>query len=98
MYRGQDGFKYQEILIENVMPSVRKLKLGRHWTFQQDNDPIPHTSKSTKAWFQKKCWKIIEWPLLLPALPLRCVSKKAVALSKPKNVGELKDFAHEEWA
>jgi len=27
-----DSLKYQEIL-------ERKLKLGRHWTFQQENDP-----------------------------------------------------------
>ena len=55
--QGVDGImnsiKYQEILQQNVVPSVLKLKLGRHWTFQQDNDP-KHTSKSTKAWFQKK--------------------------------------------
>ncbi len=43
-----DSIKHQEILGENVMESVRKLKFGRHWTFQQDNDP-KHTSKSTKA-------------------------------------------------
>jgi len=24
------------------MPSVRKLKLGHHWTFQLDNDPKPY--------------------------------------------------------
>jgi len=35
-----DSLKYQEILEENVMPSVRKLKLGHHWTFQQDNETI----------------------------------------------------------
>ncbi|KAJ4925960.1 hypothetical protein JOQ06_008145 [Pogonophryne albipinna] len=56
-----DSVKYQEILGKNAIPSVRELKLGRHWTFQQDNDP-KHTSKSTKAWFQKKKWKILEWP------------------------------------
>ena len=53
-----DSIKYQEILGENVMPSVRKLKLGCYWTFQQDNDP-KHTSKSTEAWFQKKSSKIV---------------------------------------
>jgi len=47
-----DSLKYQEIQGENVMQSVRKLKLGRNWTFQQDNDP-KHTSNSTKAWLQK---------------------------------------------
>ena len=43
-----DSIGYQEILRENVMSSVRKLKLGIHWTFQQDNDPM-YTSKSTRA-------------------------------------------------
>ena len=56
-----DSVQYQQVLGENVMPSVRKLKLGCHWTFQVDNDP-KHTSKSTKAWLQKKSWKILEWP------------------------------------
>jgi len=51
----QDGFieVYQSILGENFMPSVRKLKLGLHWTFQLNNDP-KHTSDSTLAWLQKK--------------------------------------------
>jgi len=43
-----DSMKYQEILGENVMTSVRKLKLGLHLTFLQNNDP-KHTSNSTKA-------------------------------------------------
>jgi len=29
-----DSLKYQEILGGNVMLSVRKLKLGSHWTLQ----------------------------------------------------------------
>ena len=40
------------------MPSVRKLRLG---TFHKENDP-KHISKSTMPWFQKKFWKILEWP------------------------------------
>jgi hypothetical protein len=37
---------YQDILQENVMLSVRQLKLDRSWAMQQDNDP-KHSSKST---------------------------------------------------
>jgi len=44
-----DSLKYQEILGENITPSVRKLRLGQNWTLQQDNHP-KHTSNSTKAW------------------------------------------------
>ncbi|KAI4893104.1 hypothetical protein NFI96_020620, partial [Prochilodus magdalenae] len=39
-----NSLQYQEILEENVMESVTNLRLGRRWTFQQDNDP-KHTSK-----------------------------------------------------
>ena len=34
-----DGANYRKILEENLLPSVRKLKLGRKFTFQDDNDP-----------------------------------------------------------
>lgn len=30
---------YQRILEENVVPSVKKLKLNQKWILQQDNDP-----------------------------------------------------------
>lgn len=34
-----DSVQYQQILADNVMPSVRQLKLEGHWTFQLDSDP-----------------------------------------------------------
>ena len=34
--------QYQQILAENVSPSVQKLGLNQSWTFQQDNDPNTH--------------------------------------------------------
>uniref|UniRef100_A0A3B4ZPX8 Tc1-like transposase DDE domain-containing protein n=1 Tax=Stegastes partitus TaxID=144197 RepID=A0A3B4ZPX8_9TELE len=96
-----NSINYQEILGANVMQSVTKLKLGRRWTFQQDNDP-KHTSKSTMAWLQTKGWKILEWPSQSPDLnPIENLwwdLKKAVAARKPKNISELEAFAHEEWA
>ena len=43
-----DGFmrkeNYMDILKQHLKTSVRKLKLGRKWVFQMDNDP-KHTSK-----------------------------------------------------
>lgn len=59
--------KYQEILEENLMLSVEKLKLGHHWSFQQDSEP-KQTFNSTKAWLQKKSWKILQWPSQSPYL------------------------------
>ena len=33
-----DGAMYHEILANNLLPSVRALKMGRGWVFQHDND------------------------------------------------------------
>ena len=34
-----NGAMYREILGDNLLPSVRALKMGRGWVFQHDNDP-----------------------------------------------------------
>ena len=41
-----NGAKYREILDENLLQSAQDLRLGRRFTFQQDNDP-KHTAKTT---------------------------------------------------
>ena len=46
-----DGAKYRILLEENLFQSSRDLRLGRRFTFQQDNDP-KHTAKATLKW----CW------------------------------------------
>ena len=80
------------------MPSVDKLDLGDHWTFQQDNDP-KHTSKSTKAWLRKRSWNDLEWHSQSPGLNLIenlwWDLEKAVAAQKPSNITELEAFARE---
>jgi hypothetical protein len=38
--------KYREILDENLFQSAQDLRLGRRFTFQQDNNP-KHTAKFT---------------------------------------------------
>ena len=43
-----DGAMYREILANNLLPSVRALKMGRGWVFQHDNDQ-KHTARATKA-------------------------------------------------
>ena len=47
-----NGDKYRQILEDNLLSSVRDLKLGRHFRFQQDNDP-KHMAKVTTEWFKK---------------------------------------------
>uniref|UniRef100_A0A8C4T226 Transposase Tc1-like domain-containing protein n=1 Tax=Erpetoichthys calabaricus TaxID=27687 RepID=A0A8C4T226_ERPCA len=56
-----NGAMYCEILSNNLLPSVRALKLGRGWVFQHDNDP-KHTARITKEWLCKKHIKVLEWP------------------------------------
>ena len=40
-----NGPKYKEILDENLFQSTQEFRLGKRFTFQQDNDP-KHTAKT----------------------------------------------------
>jgi len=62
-----DQYIYQGILSRNLKSSARNLQLGRHFTFQQDNDP-KHSAKSTKEYFVKNKIKLLEWPPQSPDL------------------------------
>src|SRR4029434_10257240 len=53
-----DSIKYQQILIENLTAPSRKLKMGRGWTFQQDNDPKLKINRI----------KVLPWPSQSPVL------------------------------
>ena len=50
-----NGAMYREILANNLLPSVRALKVGRGWVFQHDNDP-KHMAKTTKERLKKKAY------------------------------------------
>ena len=53
-----NGAMYREILGDNLLPSVRALKMGRGWVFKHDNDS-KHTAKATKEWLKKKHIKVL---------------------------------------
>ncbi len=53
--------KYRDILDENLLQSAQDLRLGRRFTFQQDNDP-KHTAKITKEWLHNNSVTVLEWP------------------------------------
>ena len=53
--------KYREIFDENLFQSAQELRLGRRFTFQQNDDP-KHTAKTTQEWLRDKSLNVLEWP------------------------------------
>ena len=62
-----NGAKYRENLDENLLQSSQDLRLGRRFTFLQDNDP-KHTVKTTQEWLLDKSLNVLEWPSQIPDL------------------------------
>ncbi|KAI4873356.1 hypothetical protein NFI96_015959, partial [Prochilodus magdalenae] len=58
---------YVEILKQHLKASARKLKLGRKWIFQMDNDP-KHTAKLVTKWLKDNKVNVLEWPSQSPDL------------------------------
>ncbi|KAG2462424.1 TCB1 transposase, partial [Polypterus senegalus] len=92
--------KYMDILDKNLLQSAKDLRLGRRFTFQQDNDP-KHTAKITKEWLHNNSVTVLEWPSQSPDLnpieyPCRDL-KMAVHQRLPSNLTELERICKEEW-
>uniref|UniRef100_A0A9J7YB28 Transposase n=1 Tax=Cyprinus carpio carpio TaxID=630221 RepID=A0A9J7YB28_CYPCA len=91
--------KYWDILDENLLQSAQDLRLGRRFTFQQDNDP-KHTAKITKEWLHNNSVTVLEWPSQSPDLnPIEHLwrdLKMAVHQRLPSNLTELERICKEE--
>ncbi|CDQ90445.1 unnamed protein product [Oncorhynchus mykiss] len=83
---------YVDILKQNLKTSVRKLKLGRKWVFQMDNDP-KHTSKVVAKWLKDNKVKVLEGPSQSPDLNpiehLWAELKEHVRARRPTNLTQL---------
>ena len=92
--------KYRDILEENLFQSALDLRLGRRFTFQQDNDP-KHTAKITKEWLRNNSVTILDWPSQSPDLnPIEHLwrdLKMAVHQRSPSNLTKLERICKEEW-
>ncbi|KAL0148615.1 hypothetical protein M9458_056055 [Cirrhinus mrigala] len=92
--------KYRDILDENLLQSAQDLRLGRRFTFQQDNDP-KHTAKITKEWLHNNSVTVLAWPGRSPDLnPIEHLwrdLKMAVHQCLPSNLTELERICKEEW-
>ena len=92
MERKMDGAKYRKIQEEDLLPSARKLKLRRQFTFQHDNEP-KHTAEATLEWIRNKKINVLEWPSQSPDLnPIENLShdlKIAVHQCSPRNFTEV---------
>ena len=90
-----------ETLKQHFKTSVRKLKLGRKWVFQMDNNPN-HTSKVVSKWLKDNEVKVLEWPSQSPDLNpiehLWAELKKRVRARRPTNLTQLHQLCQEEWA
>ena len=98
---GMNGAVYREILGDNLLPSLKALKMSCRKTHPRPNDP-KRTAEATKEGLKKKHIQVPEWPRQSPDLnpigSLRREPKLRVAERQPRNLKDLERICKEEWA
>ena len=88
-----------DILKQHLKTSVRKLKLGRKWFFQMDNDP-KHTSKVVAKWLKDNKVKVLVRPSqstdLSPIENVWAELKRRVRARRSTNLTQLQQLCQEE--
>lgn len=78
---------YQEILTENVLPTIDYLKLKQTWILQQDRDPNTLAKRSNSEWLKNKMTRPLQsLQMLLHYL------KRADYVRNPSIVANLQQF------
>ena len=89
---------YVDILKQHLRTSVRKLKLGRKWVFQMDNDLAYHPKlwqnglRTTKSRYWSGHHKALTIEHLWAEL------KKRVRAMRPTNLTQLHQLCQEQWS
>jgi transposase len=95
-----NGAKYREILDEKLFQSAQDLRLGRRFTFQQENNP-KQTAKTLQELLWDKSLNVLELPSQSPDInPIEHLwrdLKIAVQRGSPSNLTELERICREEW-
>ena len=92
--------RYQNILSDNLQPSLDLFELRDDYIFQQDNAPC-HTSRLIKAYFAQESINVMPWPARSPDLnPIENLwvwIDKKLQENPIKNLEELRQATNEAW-
>lgn len=93
--------KYQQILENELLPSIPKLQSPeKEYIFQQDNASC-HTARSTKSWLAANNIPLMEWPANSPDLsPIESLwgkMKQSLRKNPARTLEELRIRLQEIW-